>query len=105
MKNIISTFTGQSFNVLTPDPLTVKIEDIAHALSLLCRANGHFNRFYSVAEHSINAVKKPLHEDTIKRFSFVVFFTMLPKRICAIFLVPLKDKHIWKTKTDWKKLF
>lgn len=34
MKNIISTFTGQSFNVLTPDPLTVKIEDIAHALSL-----------------------------------------------------------------------
>lgn len=58
MKNIISTFTGQSFNVLTPDPLTVKIEDIAHALSLLCRANGHFNRFYSVAEHSINCCKE-----------------------------------------------
>ena len=58
MKNIISTFTGQSFNILTPDPATVKIEDIAHALSLLCRANGHFNRFYSVAEHSINCCKE-----------------------------------------------
>ena len=58
MKNIISTFTGQSFNVLSPDPARVKIEDIAHALSLLCRANGHFNRFYSVAEHSINCCRE-----------------------------------------------
>ena len=50
MKNIISTFSRQSFNVLIPDPMTVKIEDIAHALSLLCRANGHFNRFYCSAD-------------------------------------------------------
>ncbi len=50
----ITTYSGEDFNPLSPNPSQIKITDIAHALSLMCRANGHFMRFYSVAQHCIN---------------------------------------------------
>lgn len=49
----IRTFTGIHFNVQDPDPAMVRIEDIAHHLSLECRWGGACSRHYSVAEHSI----------------------------------------------------
>lgn len=53
-KSCISTVTGRRFNPTTPEIKDITIEDIAHALSMICRANGHFKMFYSVAQHSIN---------------------------------------------------
>lgn len=50
---IIRAHSGLMVNVFNPDPDTLLIEDIAHALSHLCRFGGHTQRFYSVAEHSI----------------------------------------------------
>lgn len=47
------TFTGQCVNLLDPDPATINITDIAWSLSHICRFNGHTNRFYSVAQHSV----------------------------------------------------
>ena len=55
MEHII-TFTGEEFTPLDPDINQIYIEDIAHSLSLLCRANGHIDYFFSVAQHSINCV-------------------------------------------------
>ncbi|MCR4926104.1 MAG: phosphohydrolase [Clostridiales bacterium] len=52
-KNFISTFSGIRFNPTEPAVQNIKIEDIAHALSLICRGNGHIRAFYSVAQHSI----------------------------------------------------
>ena len=49
----IQTFSGVEFYPLDPRPDEIRIEDIAHALSMLCRFTGHVRRFYSVAEHSI----------------------------------------------------
>ena len=49
----MQTFTGRQFWPLDPRPEDVDILDVAHALSMLCRYNGHCQRFYSVAEHSV----------------------------------------------------
>jgi hypothetical protein len=49
----MQTYTGRQFWPLDPRPEEVFIEDIAHALSMLCRFGGHCLRYYSVAEHSI----------------------------------------------------
>lgn len=50
----IGTFTGKRFWPLDPKPEDVDLEDVAHALSNICRFNGHTWYFYSVAAHSIN---------------------------------------------------
>jgi len=49
----IQTYTGKAFRPLDPSPGSIDIRDIAHALSLLCRFNGHCLQYYSVAEHSV----------------------------------------------------
>ena len=50
----IKTFSKIRFNPTDPEIEDIKIEDIAHALSFMCRANGHFSQFFSVAQHSLN---------------------------------------------------
>lgn len=57
----IETHTGTAFYPLDPIPEEIKIEDIAHALSYICRFNGHCDQFYSVAQHSLN-VQRELRE-------------------------------------------
>lgn len=49
----MQTFTGNKFYPLDPRPEDIRIQDIAHALAMICRYNGHSAQFYSVAEHSV----------------------------------------------------
>lgn len=51
----IQTFSGQHFDLIDPQPETIRIEDIAHALSQINRFTGHTKRPYSVAQHSLQA--------------------------------------------------
>jgi len=53
-KNKISTITHIRFDPSEPKWDNIGIEDIAHSLSMLTRANGHFDTFFSVARHSLN---------------------------------------------------
>jgi predicted RNase H-like nuclease len=54
LNKYITTFSKIHFAPTEPKAEDIKVEDIAHALSLLCGANGHFKRFFSFAQHSIN---------------------------------------------------
>jgi len=49
----IMTYSGTMFHPFNPQPSEINILDIAHALSNICRWNGHCNHHYSVAQHSI----------------------------------------------------
>lgn len=51
--SFIQLQSGKTFDFLNPKPEDITIEDIANALSKLCRFTGHIDRFYSVAEHSV----------------------------------------------------
>jgi len=53
----ITTKSGNRFDFANPTEDMLKIEDIAGALSKICRFGGHGRQFYSVAEHCINVAR------------------------------------------------
>lgn len=53
MHTWLQTNSGKQVFPLDIRPEQIDIDDIAHALSQLCRFNGHTSRFYGVAEHSV----------------------------------------------------
>jgi len=75
------TFTGRQFFPLAPRVEDVCIEDIAHALSMICRFGGHTREYYSVGSHSIHvsrivppqlALTGLLHDATEAYFSDMI---------------------------------
>lgn len=52
------TYMGKMIEVTEPCKECIDKRDIAHALSQMPRASGHFKHFYSVAQHSINCMRE-----------------------------------------------
>jgi uncharacterized protein len=55
--NTIRVRSGRYLDLLNPQPDQFTLEDIAGALSKICRFGGQIDRFYSVADHCVNCVK------------------------------------------------
>lgn len=50
---VMCTYNGSKVNLMNFKSHMIDVQDIGHALSKQCRFNGHINRMYTVAEHSI----------------------------------------------------
>ena len=65
--DFITTYTGVHFFPTRPDPDGVRIADVAHALSLLCRGNGHVKTFFSVGQHCLHCAREALARNYSRR--------------------------------------
>jgi hypothetical protein len=63
----METRSGNRFYPEHPEVSTYAIGDIAHALSLLCRFAGQGDRFYSVAQHSVEVSRASGHEPRLRK--------------------------------------
>lgn len=98
--NYISTVSGKRFYFDEPTPDMIDIEDIAHALSNMCRFTGQCKAFYSVAEHSVLASQVVARPD--RRFEALMHDAT--EAYCSDIARPLKqllpdyqavEKRIW----------
>ena len=80
----MQTYTGRAFWPMDPRPEEICIEDIAHALSHICRYVGHCVRFESVAEHSVllyKAVPPELKKPALLHDAPEAYIVDLPRPI------------------------
>lgn len=92
------TFTGKRFYPAHPESLDVCIEDIAHALSNVCRYNGHLMSFYSVAQHCVY-ISKYIEEHYNKYLAIVGLLHDASEAYLPDMPSPIKD-----TLPDFRKL-
>ncbi|MBQ3080325.1 MAG: hypothetical protein IJC48_10070 [Clostridia bacterium] len=55
---IINTYSGKQLDVENPSAGSIDINDIAHALSFICRGSGNTNFFFSVARHCVYCARE-----------------------------------------------
>lgn len=95
-------YTNSGLLVTDDEDLTnVRIEDIAHSLSLQCRFGGHCSDFYSIAEHSVFVSHIVPPEDAFEALfhdSGEAYVTDVPtpiKKMCPDFMA-IEDKFYAK---------
>ena len=91
--------SGRTVNPLTATPEDIELEDIAHALAMMCRFNGHSEIFYSVAAHSVMVsylMAASLHSQNVSDPALVMWALLhdAAEAYLADIPTPLK-RHTW----------
>lgn len=79
-------------NPLKPNREEILIEDIAHALTMIPRANGHFPEFYSVAQHSIACCNEALSRGYSNRIALACLLHDASEAYLSDITRPLKHQ-------------
>lgn len=103
MSNCITTYTGKHFDPTQPEKERICIDDIAHALSLLCRGNGHVKTFFSVGQHCILCAKEAMARGLPRRLALAALLHDASE--CYMSDVPRPFKKAFPNISDRKKSF
>ncbi|MBR0381899.1 MAG: phosphohydrolase [Eubacterium sp.] len=88
----ILTYTGIFMNPLHPEPEQLAIEDIAHSLSMLARANGHFKSFHSVAQHCMECYEEARARGYSREVRLFCFLHDAAEAYLGDFVSPVKKQ-------------
>lgn len=86
----MNTFSGKKFDPMDIKAEDICLEDIAHALSLLCRGGGHLKHFYSVGQHSINCMKEARERGWSERVQAACLFHDASEAYMSDIIRPIK---------------
>ena len=97
----LTTFTGLHIDPFSLRVDQIDIRDIAHSLSMLCRFNGHCQRYYSVAEHSVHTsrrVPRPFALQALLHDAPESYFSDIPRPIKShIPELHALEQRLWET--------
>ena len=85
------TNSGKMIDMASPSMNSFCSEDIAHALSMVCRATGNFRHFYSVAQHSLNCMKEAQARGFSQRVCFAALLHDASEAYLCDVPTPLKE--------------
>ena len=92
MADYIYTVSGKRFYPLSPKKEDIDIKDIAHSLSMLARANGHFPIFHSVAQHSLECANEAIARGESKKVALACLLHDSSEAYMSDVTTPVKDK-------------
>ena len=92
MSEHITTANKIYFKPLEPEKEKIIIEDIANALSLMTRANGHFPEFYSVGQHCIGCYKEAVARGLGERIALICLLHDASEAYIADITRPVKKE-------------
>lgn len=90
MPEYIITHSKKLLDPINPDKDSILIEDIAHALSMICRANGQLPVFFSVAQHSILCCREAMARGLSKKICLACLLHDASESYMADIIRPVK---------------
>ena len=93
-KNWIDTYCGGRIHLANPTVSNIRLLDIAHSLSNLCRYNGHCKKFFNVAEHSVLVAQEVLRATGDRMLALCALMHDSPEAYLGDMTGPLKDMMI-----------